>query len=224
MTCVVQDQWTDIKLSALDAAFEAEPAEVVLRWAVETFGDHLCLTASMTDAVLIDLATRLEPSVEVVFLDTQFHFPETLATLARVRDRYGPNLRVLRPDRPVDELWRTDPDACCQARKVEPLRRALEGKEAWMSGLRRADGKERWDTPIVTRDRRGLIKVNPLATWDDADVARYIADHDVPVNPLVAAGYPSIGCWPCTRRVDDGADRRSGRWSGSEKTECGLHL
>jgi phosphoadenosine phosphosulfate reductase len=129
-----------------------------------------------------------------------------------------------RPDLPVDDLWRTDPDACCAARKVAPLERALSDKDAWMSGLRRADGPSRRATPIVARDLRGLVKVNPLANWTDDDVNAYIERFDIPVNPLVDRGYPSIGCWPCTRQADDSDDPRSGRWVGTTKTECGLHL
>jgi phosphoadenosine phosphosulfate reductase len=166
----------------------------------------------------------VDPSIEVVFLDTQYHFPETLATVETVRRKYDPRLRVLRPDRPLDDLWRTDTDACCAVRKVAQLDEALAGKRAWLSGLRRADSADRVDTPILDRDRRGLVKVNPLATWSDADIDGYIADHDVPVNPLLGQGYPSVGCWPCTRAVAPGEDRRAGRWSGSDKTECGLHL
>jgi phosphoadenosine phosphosulfate reductase len=164
------------------------------------------------------------PGTEVVFLDTQYHFPETLATLDVVRQRYPVKLHVRRPDIPRDDLWRTDTDACCAVRKVAQLDAALAGKEAWLSGLRRDDSPDRAGTPLVERDRRGLVKVNPIADWTDADVALYIELHDVPVNPLVARGYPSVGCWPCTQPVAEGDDKRAGRWAGSTKTECGLHL
>jgi phosphoadenosine phosphosulfate reductase len=193
-------------------------------WAVERFGRRLCLTASMTDAVLIDVATRVDPGIEVIFLDTQYHFLETLDTVEAVRRRYHPNLVVQQPDLPLDDRWRTDTDACCAARKVAPLEAALAGKSAWLSGLRRADSPDRADTPVVQVDRRGLVKVNPLVDWDDDHVDAYIAAHDVPVNPLVAQGFPSVGCWPCTRAVRPGEDPRAGRWSGTGKTECGLHL
>jgi len=215
---------SDVDLAARSAAFEGTPAEEIVAWAAETFGEGLCLTTSLTDAVLLDLAARVTPGIEVIFLDTQYHFAETLATLDVVRHRYPVRLNVRRPDRPLDDLWRTDPDACCHARKVVPLDEALAGKAAWLSGLRRADSAERVATPIVARDRRGLVKVNPLAAWSDDDVALYIQLHDVPVNPLVARGYPSIGCWPCTQPVAPGADARAGRWAGTAKTECGLHL
>jgi phosphoadenosine phosphosulfate reductase len=215
---------TDVDLAELSASFEDGVAEDIVRWAADTFGNRLCLTTSLTDAVLVDLAARVAPGIEVVFLDTQYHFPETLATLDTVRDRYPVRLNVRRPDRPLDDLWRVDTDACCNARKVVPLEEALAGKDAWLSGLRRADSPDRADTPIVSRDRRGLVKVNPIATWTDDDVALYIQLHDVPVNPLVARGYPSVGCWPCTQAVAAGDDKRAGRWAGTAKTECGLHL
>ncbi len=215
---------SEVELADLDRRFEAEPAEAVVAWAVGSFHPRLCLAASMTDAVLIDLVVRVEPAVEVVFIDTGYHFPETLQTAEEVRRHYGLNLRVMGPpDRPA-EFWRVDPVGCCSAFKVQQLDAALEGKEAWMSGLRREEAPTRADAPIVGRDRRGMVKVNPLATWSHADVARYIEEHRVPVNPLVARGYPSIGCWPCTRPVDDEDDPRAGRWPGSAKTECGLHV
>jgi len=216
--------FTDADLAAISASFERAPASEVVSWAVETFGDGLCLAASMADAVLIDVATKVDPSIEVVFLDTQYHFPETLATARRVEQRYRLKLRVLTPDREPDELWRTDTDACCQARKVDPLARHMAERAAWLTGLRRAESDSRRDAAIVQRDGRGLVKVNPLATWTDEQVDAYILEHDVPVNPLLFDGYPSIGCWPCTRRVDAGDDPRAGRWAGSDKTECGLHL
>jgi phosphoadenosine phosphosulfate reductase len=214
---------TEPEIATIAAAFESAAATRVIRWAVETFGSDLCLTASMTDAVLIDLAVSVDPNIEIVFIDTQYHFAETLETVEAVRRRYNPNLRILSTDRQRDDLWRTDTDACCHARKVVPLEQALAGKRAWMSGLRRVDDDGRAATPIVHHDKRGLVKVNPIATWTDDDVAGYIADHDVIVNPLIGQGYPSIGCWPCTRAVQPGEDVRAGRWSGTAKTECGLH-
>jgi phosphoadenosine phosphosulfate reductase len=216
--------FTDADLAAISARFEPAPAADIVAWAVETFGDGLCLAASMADAVLIDVATKVDPSIEVVFLDTQYHFPETLATARRVEQRYRLKLRVLTPDREPDDLWRTDTDACCQARKVDPLSRHMAERAAWLTGLRRAESDSRRDAAIVQRDGRGLVKVNPLATWTDEQVDAYIREHDVPVNPLLFDGYPSIGCWPCTQRVEPGEDARAGRWAGSDKTECGLHL
>jgi phosphoadenosine phosphosulfate reductase len=178
----------------------------------------------MTDAVLIDLAVKVEPAIEVVFIDTGYHFPETLDTVELVRRRYGLNLRMMTVPHHDEELWKVDPENCCSAIKVGQLDRALAGKEAWMSGLRRAESPSRAEAPILSLDLRGLVKINPIANWTDLDVQGYIADHDVPVNPLVHQGYPSIGCQPCTHPVEPGADPRSGRWAGKDKTECGLHL
>jgi phosphoadenosine phosphosulfate reductase len=218
------DGLTDRELAELNVRFEREPAGAIVQWAVDTFHPHLCLTASMTDAVLIDLAVKVEPSIEVVFIDTGYHFPETLETMERVRRHYGLNLRLMTVPPHDEELWKVDPENCCSAIKVGQLDRALFGKEAWMSGLRRDEAPTRAKAPIVARDLRGLVKVNPIATWTDLDIAGYIADHDVPVNPLVDQGYLSIGCWPCTKPVGEGEDPRAGRWAGSDKTECGLHL
>ena len=215
---------SDAALAELNERFEREPATAVVRWAVDMFHPHLCLTASMTDAVLVDLAVQVEPSIEVVFIDTGYHFPETLETVERVRRRYGLNLRLMTVPPHDEELWKVDPENCCSAIKVGQLDRALQGKEAWMSGLRRAEAPTRANAPIVARDLRGLVKINPLATWSDLDVQGYIKDHDIIVNPLLDQGYLSIGCWPCTKPVAPGDDPRSGRWSGLDKTECGLHL
>jgi phosphoadenosine phosphosulfate reductase len=215
---------SDADLAELNERFEREPAGAIVRWAVDTFHPHLCLTASMTDAVLVDLAVAVEPSIEVVFIDTGYHFPETLETVERVRRRYGLNMKIMTVPPHDEELWKVDPENCCSSIKVGQLDRALFGKEAWMSGLRRAESPLRANAPIVARDIRGLVKINPLATWSDLDVQGYIKDHDVITNPLLDRGYPSIGCWPCTKPVAAGEDPRSGRWAGSDKTECGLHL
>lgn len=217
-------EFTPEELQELNDRFETASAAEIVGWAVEQFHPFMCITASMTDAVLIDVAVAVEPSIEVVFIDTGYHFPETLETVEAVRRRYGLNLRVMTvPPQPV-ELWRQDPEACCSTAKVGQLDRALAGKLAWMSGLRRSEAPTRAEAPIVARDLRGLVKVNPIATWTDQDVAGYIADHDVPTNPLLDRGYPSIGCRPCTQPVANGEGPRSGRWAGTGKTECGLHL
>src|SRR5947208_11788072 len=177
-------QYTDEELADLNVEFERLPASKVIQWAVDNFAPHLCLSASMTDSVLIDLATRVDPAIEVVFIDTGYHFPETLETVETVRRRYGLNLRIMTVAHHDEELWKIDPENCCSAVKVGQLDRALAGKEAWMSGLRRSEAPTRAVAPIVARDLRGLVKVNPIATWTDLDVEGYIRDHDVPVNPL----------------------------------------
>jgi phosphoadenosine phosphosulfate reductase len=217
-------QLTDAELADLGSEFEGASAGDIIAWAAATFGPHLALAASMTDAVLIDLAVKAAPAVEVVFIDTGYHFPETLETVEAVRRHYGLNLRIMTVAPHDEALWQADPENCCSAVKVGQLDRALAGKAAWMSGLRRDEAPTRANAPILARDLRGLVKVNPLANWTAGQVDAYIAEHDIIVNPLVAQGYPSIGCMPCTKPVAEGEDPRSGRWTGKEKTECGLHL
>lgn len=212
------------ELAELDEAFETAPATDIIRWAVERFHPQFCLASSMTDVVLIDLAVRVEPSIEVVFIDTGYHFPETLETMERVRRHYGLHLRIMTVPPQHDALWKVDPENCCSSVKLHQLNLALTGKLAWMSGLRRAEAPTRARAPIVALDHRGLVKLNPLARWGDDDVERYIEQHHVPANPLRWKGYRSIGCAPCTQPVGDGEHPRSGRWAGQSKTECGLHL
>ncbi len=156
--------FSDEELAELNREFEHLPASKIIQWAVDNFAPHLCLTASMTDAVLIDLAVKVEPGIEVVFIDTGYHFPETLETVEKVRRHYGLNLRIMTVPPHDEELWKIDPENCCSAVKVGQLDRALAGKAAWMSGLRRDEAATRANAPIVVRDLRGLVKVNPLAT------------------------------------------------------------
>jgi phosphoadenosine phosphosulfate reductase len=216
-------EFSDEELSLLNDEFEQLSAAQILRWSADSFGPHLSLAASMTDAVLIDLAVKVAPAIEVVFIDTGYHFPETLETVEKVRRYYGLNLRIMTVATHDEELWKVDPGNCCSAVKVGQLDRALAGKAAWMSGLRRDESATRADSPILARDLRGLIKINPLANWTAAQVQDYIVDHNILVNPLLDQGYPSIGCMPCTNKVAPGEDPRSGRWAGQDKTECGLH-
>jgi len=224
LTNLSAPELSDAALAELSVQFESWPALRIIEWAVDSFAPHLALTASMTDAVLIDLAVKVDPAIEVVFIDTGYHFPETLQTVEDVRKRYGLNMRIMTVQRQNEPLWEADPENCCSAVKVGQLDRALAGKAAWMSGLRRAEADSRVKAPIVARDLRGLVKVNPIAMWSDLDVTGYIADHHVIVNPLLAQGYPSIGCQPCTSMPTDPDDPRSGRWAGRAKTECGLHM
>jgi len=208
-------------LPAAAARLADASAAEVLAWAVASFGSDLTVACSMQDAVLIDLAVQADPDVEVVFLDTGFHFAETLETARRVRARYDLNLVTLRPA-PDAAVYGTDgTDACCEARKVAPLERHLAGRAAWVTGLRRAESPSRAGAATVEWDAaRGVVKVNPLVAWSDEDIERYVAEHDIIVNPLRAKGFDSIGCAPCTL---PGAGR-SGRWAGSGRLECGLHL
>ncbi len=204
---------------------DAHPLEI-LRWAGEEFGDGLVVTASFGDALLVHLVSRAIPDADVVLLDTGYLFAETRWYAERLRQDLGLRLRIVgpRPDA-VPDQWMSDTDACCQARKVEPMARALEGKTAWVSGLRRADSPGRANTPIVHVDLlRQVTKINPIATWTDEDVDHYAAMELLPVHPLTERGYASIGCWPCTRPTAPGEDARAGRWAGSGKSECGLHV
>jgi len=211
---------------------EGAPAEEVLTWAATTFPGSFAVTSSMTDTVLAHLVGRITPEVPVLFIDTGFHFPETLETAERVRAEYSVDLRVVQTPLSVAEqderfgprLFERDPTQCCSIRKVEPLDAALEGFDAWGSGLRWADSPERSATPVVAWDlRRHLVKVNPIASWSDADLAEYGDRHGTITNPLLADGYPSVGCAPCTRRVLPGDHPRAGRWAGTDKVECGIH-
>jgi phosphoadenosine phosphosulfate reductase len=212
------------ELAAVSAALERKPATAAIEWAADRFGDGLVLASSFQDCVLIDLVAQVAPQLEVVFLDTQYHFAETTWYVDAVRRRYDLNLRIVEPDIEPDDRWLDDPDACCAARKVVPMAKALAGRTAWMTGLRRDEAPTRAQVPIVGYDvGRGLVKVNPIATWTEDDVARYADDRALPEHPLKDKGYASIGCWPCTRPVGEGEDARAGRWAGLDKLECGLH-
>ena len=207
-------------------------AEQIVGWAGETFGDRLAVASSMADTVVVALAANTAPGVDVLFLDTGYHFPETIGTRDAVAATYPVNVVTLRPEYTVaqqDELYgpdlfARDPNRCCAMRKVAPLARALADYDAWITGMRREDSPTRENIGVVEFDeRRGKVKVNPIAGWTADDVAAYLVAHQVLVNPLIADGYPSVGCRPCTTRVSPGADPRSGRWAGTVKTECGLH-
>lgn len=204
----------------------------ILEWAAQEFGEGLAVASSMADAVLPHLAARALPGVDVVFLDTGYHFEETLHTRDEVARQLQVRMLNIEPVRSVPQqdaefgtdLFGRDPSACCRMRKIEPLAAALQGYEAWATGLRRSDSAARASTATVAWDERhAMVKVNPIVAWTDEQVADYVAEHDVPVNPLVEQGYPSIGCGPCTLRPLLTGDARSGRWAGFAKTECGLH-
>ncbi|MGH3389185.1 MAG: phosphoadenylyl-sulfate reductase [Actinomadura sp.] len=222
----------DIVDSAADA-LDGAPALEIVRWASATFGDRICLTSSMSDAALIHLVSKVKPGIDVLFVDTGYHFAETIGTRDAVEAVYPVNVINVTPTRTVQEqehalgprLHGRNPDLCCHLRKVEPLGRALEGYMAWFSGIRRGETASRRKMRAVEWDRRrGMVKVNPILDWTEAELDGYIADNGVLVNPLHFDGYPSIGCAPCTRPVAPGEDPRSGRWAGLGKTECGIHL
>jgi phosphoadenosine phosphosulfate reductase len=212
---------------------EGSSAQDVLRWAVDTFGDGFVIASSMGDGLLAHLASSVAPGVDVLFLDTGYHFAETIGTRDAVAQVYDVNVRTMLPLITVEqqtaehgpELFRRDPDACCAIRKVEPLRRGLAPYTAWASGIRRDETANRRTIGVVEWDaKRSMVKVNPIAAWTQEQADAYVADNGVLVNPLAYDGYPSIGCAPCTRRVAPGEDPRSGRWADSGKTECGLHV
>lgn len=207
-------------------------AEEVLRWTDEHFGGEYIVASNMQDAVLIDMAAKVRPGVDVLFLDTGYHFAETIGTRDAVSHVYDVNVVNVRPEDTVAEqdallgknLFAREPNECCRRRKVLPLRKALSGYAAWVTGIRRVDAPTRANAPLISFDEAfGLVKINPLAAWTDDDMQDYIDANGVLVNPLVEEGYPSIGCAPCTMKPAEGADPRSGRWQGLAKTECGLH-
>ncbi|MEV0847395.1 phosphoadenylyl-sulfate reductase [Streptomyces sp. NPDC049954] len=211
---------------------EEAPALEILQWAAGTFGSRFCVTSSMEDAVVAHLASRARPGVDVVFLDTGYHFPETIGTRDAVAAVMDVHVITLTPRQSVAEqdaelgpkLHDRDPDRCCALRKVAPLQEGLAGYAAWATGLRRDESPTRANTPVVSWDeKRQKVKVSPIARWTQQDVDAYVTEHGVLTNPLLMDGYGSVGCAPCTRRLLEGEDARAGRWSGSAKTECGLH-
>jgi phosphoadenosine phosphosulfate reductase len=219
----------------LSDEMEGRTAEEVLAWAAERFAGRIVLTCSwqMQSSVLVHMLHRTGAEVRIVELDTGLLFPETYETRDRLIARYDLDVERIDPARTVAqqeaaegaELWRRDPDRCCALRKVAPLREALVGMDAWVTGIRRVQSPGRLTARKVDLDEsRGVVKVQPLVDWSDEDVLGYLYAHDVPYNPLHDRGYPSIGCVPCTRAVREGEDRRAGRWAHSGKTECGIHL
>ena len=225
---------SDAEVDALAAGLQHASAVDILREATDRFPGRVVLTCSWqrTSSVLVHLIAENALDVRIVEVDTGLLFPESHDVRERLIARYGIEVETLRPRRSVEEqaadvgseLWLRDPDACCGLRKVEPLERALEGADAWISGLRRSSGGTRAALqPISLDTARGVVKVAPLWQWSSEDVEQFCLQHDVPVNDLHAQGYPSIGCAPCTRPVAPGEDERAGRWAWTGKTECGLH-
>ncbi|QRP11646.1 phosphoadenylyl-sulfate reductase [Corynebacterium kroppenstedtii] len=218
---------------ALDYSAELEKAsaEEIMQWAHD-YVPKLAVTLSMQDTVLADLAEKYAPAADLVFLDTGYHFAETLDVADAVERRYSNRLLRVVPhltrreqdQRYGKDLYATDPTLCCHMRKVVPLQETLAGYPAWVTGLKRVDAPSRAHTPVLEIDKAGRLKINPIITWTDDDVENYIVEHDLIRHPLTTQGYPSIGCATCTARVQAGEDPRSGRWQGKEKTECGLHV
>ncbi|MFN8033062.1 MAG: phosphoadenylyl-sulfate reductase [Mycobacterium sp.] len=225
----------DLRLLAQRGAAELDgaTAEDLLAWTDEHFGGRYVVASNMQDAVLVDLAAKVRPGVDVLFLDTGYHFAETIGTRDAVEAIYDVTVVNVTAEHSVAEqdrllgkdLFARDPNECCRLRKVTPLRKALQGYSAWVTGIRRVESPTRANAPLISFDDAfGLVKINPLAAWTDEDMQAYVDANGVLVNPLVDEGYPSIGCAPCTAKPVDGADPRSGRWQGSAKTECGLHV
>jgi phosphoadenosine phosphosulfate reductase len=214
------------------AELDGASADELLAWTDENFGGEYVVASNMQDAVLVAMAAKVRPGVDVLFLDTGYHFAETIGTRDAVEAVYGVNVVNVTPENSVAEqdellgkdLFASDPAACCRMRKVEPLGKALKGYSAWVTGIRRVEAPTRANAPLISYDKAfGLVKINPIAAWSDDEMQAYIDANDILVNPLVFEGYPSIGCAPCTAKPVEGADPRSGRWAGQSKTECGLH-
>jgi phosphoadenosine phosphosulfate reductase len=222
------------ELAARGAAeLEGAGAEELLAWTDRHFGGRYVVASNMQDAVLVDLAVKVRPGVDVLFLDTGYHFAETIGTRDAVESVYDITIVNVTPEHTAAEqdrllgkdLFARDPEQCCRLRKVVPLGSALSNYAAWVTGIRRVESPTRANAPLISFDEAfKLVKVNPLAAWTDEDMQAYIEANGVLVNPLVDEGYPSIGCAPCTAKPVDGADPRSGRWQGLNKTECGLHV
>jgi len=224
---------SDAEIAPLNERFESAQPQAIVEWAVDTFGDGLSVGASFGGAsgmAILHMVSRLKPDVHVFVLDTDYLFEETYETMRRAVPALGlTNVQVYKSKLTHEEqarqygaaLWMRDPDLCCELRKVEPNRRALEGRTAWVSGLRRDQSEGRAAIPIISwAEKFGVVKINPLANWSEKQTWAYILEHKVPYNPLLDRGYASIGCYNCTV---PGVQGRAGRWQGFEKDECGLH-
>jgi phosphoadenosine phosphosulfate reductase len=222
------------KAAALDARLRGASPQEILKAAIEAFPGKIALVSSFgaESAVLLHMAAQVDPDIPVLFLETGMLFGQTLDYRRSLAAHLGlTNVQDLRPDAatlaaedPKNKLWQTSTDACCAIRKVQPLDQALKGYDAWITGRKRFQSSTRANLKAIEAGENGQVKVNPLANWSKDEIEAYAAEHALPAHPLVAQGYPSIGCWPCTKPVDEGQDARSGRWSGSEKIECGIHV
>jgi phosphoadenosine phosphosulfate reductase len=228
------DVWSRERLANLQEAFADAPPEKLLNWAFKSFAPQICLATSFgpQSIVLMHLVSRLRPETTLFYLDTELLFLETYTLRAQLERRLGLNIVRVTPQLSVadqarvhgPDLWARQPDQCCEVRKVLPLRRFLCDQRAWITGVRRSAGPSRASAQMVEWDHgNGLVKLNPLVDWSREQVWDYLREHDLPTNSLHERGYPSIGCRPCTRPVQDGEDERAGRWDGFEKTECGIH-
>jgi phosphoadenosine phosphosulfate reductase len=231
------DRVTEAELRELVERGSAELANAsaveLLEWTDKHFGGEYVVASNMQDAVLVDMAAKVRPGVDVLFLDTGYHFAETIGTRDAVEAVYDIHVVNVTPEHSVAEqdqllgkdLFASNPTECCRVRKVAPLGKALQGYTAWVTGIRRVEAPTRANAPLISFDEGfKLVKINPIAAWSDEEMDAYIQANGVLVNPLVEEGYPSIGCAPCTAKPAEGADPRSGRWQGLSKTECGLHV
>jgi phosphoadenosine phosphosulfate reductase len=236
VTTELAEKLSEDELRAIAARGAAEldgaSATELLQWTEDTFGTNYIVASNMQDGVLVHLAAGIRAGVDVLFLDTGYHFAETIGTRDAVEAVYGVNVVNVRPEHTVAEqdqllgkdLFAREPNECCRLRKVLPLQKSLAGYNAWVTGIRRVEAPTRANAPLISFDEAfGLVKINPIAPWSDDEMQDYIEKHGILVNPLVEEGYPSIGCAPCTRKPEPGSDPRSGRWAGLAKTECGLH-
>jgi phosphoadenosine phosphosulfate reductase len=225
----ISEEWTEV-----NARLGGATPHEIIQWAVDRFYPRLTMATAFgpEGCILLHLLAEVEPRLRVFNLDTGYQFPETLELRDRIAERYGIEVEMVRPETTTAEyearhggpLYVVNSDQCCYDRKIVPLRRALVGYDAWITAIRADQSPHRASAPIVGPDPKfGLAKVNPLLHWTKRDVWAFIVTHKVPYNPLHDRGYPSIGCWPCTRAVAAGEDERAGRWAGQAKTECGLH-
>ncbi len=227
--------FTGQDVSEANLLLEGKSAQEILRWAVDAFHPRLTMATAFgaEGCCLIHMLAEIEPAADVFNLDTGYQFPETLELRERIKERYGIEVEFVRPEQTTAEyeaehggpLYRIRPDQCCHDRKILPLRRRLVGFNAWISAIRSDQTNHRAAASVVQWDAKfGLVKVNPLLSWTRSDVWAFIVKHNIPYNPLHDRGYPSIGCWPCTQAVGEGEDERAGRWAGTGKKECGLHV
>jgi phosphoadenosine phosphosulfate reductase len=228
-------KWSDEQIARANSLLEGKSPEAILRWSVETFHPRLTMGTAFgaEGCCIIHMLAEIEPSVRIFNLETGYQFAETLELRERIKKRYGIEVEYIRPEQTVAEyeaehggpLYNSYSDQCCHDRKIVPLRRAAVGYDAWISAIRRDQTEHRALASLVQWDRKfDMVKVNPLLNWTKKEVWAFIMKHDVPYNPLHDEGYPSIGCWPCTRAVANGEDDRAGRWAGKVKKECGLHV
>ncbi len=228
-------QLSPYEIASASRRLEHEPPDVILRWAVATYFPRLTMATAFgaEGCCIIHMLAEIEPRVRIFNLDTGYQFSETLTLRERIKKRYGIEVEYVRPELTVEQyeeehggpLYGIRPDQCCHDRKIVPLRRAIAGYDAWISAIRKDQTEDRAQAGIVQWDAKfDLVKVNPLLSWTKQDVWKFIMQHEVPYNPLHDQGYPSIGCWPCTRAVQPGEDDRAGRWAGKVKKECGLHV